>query len=205
MKTLTKALWIGILAVLLVSRTITLQFHPSNLTNIFSWGTNLFGSQSQVSSYRAKATELKREGELKIFTDSNRRMDLSIAYAQADIDYLKETLQAGGDNEQLIAQGAQVLKSLHRVEGYAKDVKVERLADIRPLLKEMFAATQDVFADIHANHTEITYLIDELKAIIENVEQYLGRFDVPQPEVKESTEDKPESTTTPGLSIPLKF
>lgn len=205
MKTLTKLLWIGILAVLLVSRTITLQFHPSNLTNIFSWGTNLLGSQSQFSGYRTKAVELKREGELKIFTDINRRMDLSISYAQADIDHLKETLQTGGDNEQLITEGAQVLKSLHRVEGYTKDVKVERLADIRPKLKEMFAATLDIFADINENHTEIAYLLDELKTIVENVEQYLGRFDVPQPEVKESTENTPESTTTPGLSIPLKF
>lgn len=202
---LTKALWIGIVAVLFVSRTITLQFHPGNLTNIFSWGTNVLSSQSQLDSYRTKVVEIKREGELKVFTDINRRMDLSISYAQADIDRLKETLQKGTDNEQLIAQSAQVLKSLHRVEGYAKDVKVERLADIRPKLKEMFAATQDIFADTNENHTEIAYLLDELKTIVENIEQYLGRFDVPQPEVKESTENTPESTTTPGLSIPLKF
>lgn len=205
MKTLTKVLWLGIVAVLLVSRTVTLQFNPSNLTNVFSWGTNLLGGGSQLGSYRAKAVELKRAGELKIFTDSNRRMDLSISYAQVDIERLKEILQKDSTDDQLIAEAAQVLKSLHRVEEYAKDVKVERLADIRPTLKEMFAATQDIFADIHANRTEITYLIEELKTIIENVEQYLGRFDVPQPEVKESTESTPESTTTPGLSIPLKF
>ncbi len=204
MKTLTKLLWIGIVAVLFVSRIVTLQFHPENFKNIFSWGTNMLGAQTQFDGYRTKLVELKREGELKVFTDIDRRMDLSMSYAEADINHLKDLLQKDSGNEVLIAQSAQVLKSLHRVEGYAKDVKVERLADIRPKLKEMFAASEDIFVDIHTNHVEVTYLIDELKTIVQNVEQYLGRFDVPQPEVKESTE-KEESTPTPGLSIPLKF
>lgn len=183
MRKITGFLLVGLVAVGLVSGIIKIQFHPENVATLATWGSEKIGTPGALEPYRAKFVDAKRNVELKIFSDPEKKMDLSIAYAKADSERLKTLLDKQAPHNQLLDQTTIVLKSLRQLEEITRDAKIEHLADNRPKIKEVFLLTQDSMKRMREGGMEIDYIQSELAAITGTVEKYIGNISADEPAV----------------------
>jgi len=191
MKTLTLLVLVGTIAVLIVSGTITLQFHAENLGGIGVWAADQLSHFSVGEQIRDQAISLQRQGEDAIFKDKTKLADTALERAKADSDHLAKLADKTTNISVITPAANLLLVSLDKLTTSTKDITVDHLNQIKPAISDVFAETTVTLAVLKSQNVPVDEFSQKLATITTTIETYIGKLSIP-PIVGTTNIDKPK-------------
>ena len=181
MKTLTLLVLVGAIAVLIVSGTITVQFHAENLGGIGAWAADQISSFSVGEQIRDAAISLQRQGEDAIFKDKTHLADVALERAKADSDHFAKLADKTTNISVITPAANLLLTSLDKLATATKDITVDHLNQIKPAISDVFNEANVTLAVLKSQNVAVDDLIKRLADITSTIESYIGRLSVDIP------------------------
>lgn len=203
MPRLTTLVIVGLIAVALVSGTITLQFHPDRLAGVGEFALASIGNRGITEQIRAQALTLKRQGEQYLFRDKAQQANIALSNAQSDVQHLADVVDKKADLSVVTPAANLAIESLNKLTEATKNITVDTLTQMKPDIAKIFAEANLNLEILQSKGVAVDDLKTKVAQATAAMETYIGSL---KGEVAGTQDqEQPTPTPTPKATIPLKF
>lgn len=188
---------LSIAVLLIMSGVVSISFRADKISAVPGTAVKIINSSAAVS-LKSYIVQVKRKGELFLADNGEQKVELSLAYVNADMEHLRGAIDEGRAT-QVIVLYTQVLKdSLGRLRQHAWSLSEEALADIKERLKQTRSEAQDLLTHIRALEKVFEEDQGKLSDVADALERELTILGERKPEEvkdsQETIEPLPEAT-----------
>ncbi len=209
------------IAAMIYGGAIEVKVRPEKVFDLPGKAASIFQDRTALEKGRAYAVRLKRRGEMFVFREEDKRLQVALENVSNDADRLRELLSSSGDKpEALLPQAELLIDSLQRVRQLAEEAPVKTVASLKEKSEQSFGAARQALGQLQELHQEYESVQKEFVRLTQSLEEQIGEFDFDggqregepereegrgevagtEGEEREQQKEKPENT-----KIPLKF